>query len=175
MLVNPAAGARMAVGESLTNLVSVVIEDLEQVKCSANWMWAPKLAGEGAAMRDAVKAMRDAMIAVGIAVDGGKDSLSMATMVGRETVKSPRELVISLYAGVPDITRKITPDIKEPDSALLFIDLSCGKNRLGGSALAQVYGQIGDRSADMDDPALLRRGFLALQELIGRAPRYGRA
>ena len=79
MLVDPAKGARMAVGESLTNLVWAKIDDLEQVKCSANWMWAPKLPGEGAAMYDAAKGMCDAMVAVGMAVDGGKDSLSMAT------------------------------------------------------------------------------------------------
>ena len=113
MLVNPAAGARMAVGEALTNLVWAGIEDLEQVKCSANWMWAPKLPGEGAAIYDAARAMRDAMIAIGIAVDGGKDSLSMATMVAGETVKSPRQLVISVYAAVPDIRQVVTPDIKE--------------------------------------------------------------
>ncbi|MGB5292627.1 MAG: AIR synthase-related protein, partial [Lysobacterales bacterium] len=109
MLVDPAAGSRMAVGEALTNLASVVVEDIERIKCSANWMWAPKLPGEGVAIRDAVKAMRDAMIEIGIGVDGGKDSLSMATMVGDETVKSPRQLVISLYAAVPDIRKKVTP------------------------------------------------------------------
>ena len=166
MLVDPAAGARMAVGEALTNLSSAVVEDLERVKCSANWMWAPKLPGEGAAIRDAAVAMRDAMVQLGIAVDGGKDSLSMATMVAGETVKSPRELVISLYAPMADITRKITPDIKDPEAELLFIDLSGGKNRLGGSALAQVHSQVGNSSADMDDPDLLRRGFKAIQELI---------
>ena len=79
MLVDPAAGARMAVGEALTNLVWARIEGLDRVKCSANWMWAPKLPGEGAALYDAARAMRDAMIALGVAVDGGKDSLSMAT------------------------------------------------------------------------------------------------
>ena len=168
MLLDPAAGARMAVGEALTNLAAVVIEDLEQVKCSANWMWAPKLPGEGVALRDAVQAMRDVMITLGIAVDGGKDSLSMATMVGKETIKSPRQLVVSLYAAVPDIGRKITPDIKRPDSSLLLIDLSGGSNRLGGSALAQVYNQIGDTVADLDNPAQLRRAFLGIQELITR-------
>jgi phosphoribosylformylglycinamidine synthase len=168
MLVDPAAGARLAVGEALTNLAAAVIEDLEQVKCSANWMWAPKLKGEGAALRDAVEAMRDVMIKLGVAVDGGKDSLSMATMVDGETVKSPRELVISLYAAVPDISRKITPDLKRPGSTLLLIDLSGGRHRLGGSALAQVHGQIGDQAADLDDPELLRRAFLAIQELITR-------
>ena len=166
MLVDPAAGARMAVGEALTNLVSVVVEDLELIKCSANWMWAPKLPGEGVAIRDAVKAMRDSMIEIGIGVDGGKDSLSMATMVGDELVKSPRELVISLYAAVPDIRKKVTPDIKEPGSALIFIELSSGRERLGGSALAQVFSQIGEISPDMEDTQLLRKGFMAIQQLV---------
>ncbi|WP_028317064.1 phosphoribosylformylglycinamidine synthase [Desulfobulbus elongatus] len=166
MLVDPAAGARMAVGEALTNLVWARIRDLEQVKCSANWMWAPKLPGEGAALRDAVEAMATAMIAVGIAVDGGKDSLSMAAKVGDEVVKSPRELVVSVYAAMDDIRRKVTPDIKEPGSALLLVDLSGGKNRLGGSALAQTCGRIGDEVPDMDDPVLVKRAFGAVQYLI---------
>lgn len=166
MLVDPAAGARMAVGEALTNLASVVVEDLGKVKCSANWMWAPKLPGEGVAIRDAVKSMSDSMIEIGISADGGKDSLSMATMVGDEVVKSPRELVISLYTAVPDIRKKITPDLKSPGSALVFIELSTGKERLGGSALAQVFGQIGEVSPDMDDPQLVRKGFKAIQGLI---------
>ncbi|MBV5316268.1 MAG: phosphoribosylformylglycinamidine synthase [Desulfobulbaceae bacterium] len=166
MLVNPAAGARMAVGECLTNLVWAKIDDLEQVKCSANWMWAPKLAGEGAAMRDAAEAMAEAMIVLGMAVDGGKDSLSMATMVDTETVKSPRQLVISAYAAMGDIGKKVTPDIKEPGSVLLCIDLAGGRCRLGGSGLAQTFEQIGNEVPDMDDPALVRRAFLAVQELI---------
>ncbi len=143
MLVDPAAGARMAVGEALTNLVWAKIEELDQVKCSANWMWAPKLPGEGAALYDAARAMRDVMIEVGMAVDGGKDSLSMATMVGNETVKSPRELVISAYAAVPDIGRVITPDIKKIGSPLLFIDLSGGQTRLGGSGSGAGHGTVG--------------------------------
>ncbi|MGR0480971.1 MAG: phosphoribosylformylglycinamidine synthase [Candidatus Electronema sp. V4] len=168
MLINPAAGARMAVGEAWTNLVWAKIDDPEQVKCSANWMWAPKLPGEGAAMNDAARAMRDAMIATGMAVDGGKDSLSMATKVGSETVKSPRELVISAYAAMSDIRKVVTPDMKEPGSALLLIDLAPGKARLGGSALAQTLGSLGDASPDMDDPVLLRQAFAAVQELIAQ-------
>ncbi len=166
MLVNPAAGARMAVGEALTNLIWAKVEDLEQVKCSANWMWAPKLAGEGAAIYDAAKAMRDVMIPLGIAVDGGKDSLSMATVVDGQTVKSPRELVISLYGAMPDITKVVTPDIKEPGSTLLFIDLANDKNRLGGTAFAQVLGQLGKRVPDLEDPEGLKKCFLTVQELI---------
>ena len=166
MLLDPAAGSRMAVGEALTNLVWAKIDDLEQVKSSANWMWAPKLPGEGAALRLAASAMAEAMISLGVAVDGGKDSLSMAARVGSELVKSPRDLVVSLYAAMADIRQKVTPDIKEADSVLLFIDLAPGKNRLGGSALAQCFGALGNESPDMDDTSLLRRAFLAVQELI---------
>lgn len=166
MLIDPAAGARMAVGEAVTNMVWAKIDDVDQVKCSANWMWAPKLAGEGAALYDAAKAMRDVMIDVGMAVDGGKDSLSMATMVGDETVKSPRELVISTYASMADLTKVVTPDVKTPGSTLIFIDPSCGANRMGGSSLAHVCKQMGDKSPDVEDGPLLKRAFLAVQEMI---------
>jgi phosphoribosylformylglycinamidine synthase len=169
MLVNPKAGARMAVGEALTNIVWAQISRLEDIKCSANWMWAPKLPGEGAALYDAACAMRDLMVQLGIAVDGGKDSLSMATRVGEEIVKSPRELVISAYATMPDITKVVTPDIKNPGhSQLIFIDISKDQARLGGSALAQVYGQIGNDSPDVDDPDMLKRAFHAIQKLISK-------
>lgn len=167
MLVDPAKGARMAVGESLTNLVWAKIDDLEQVKCSANWMWAPKLPGEGAAMYDAAKGMCDAMVAVGMAVDGGKDSLSMATMVGDETVKSPRELVISVYASMTDITKVLTPDLKAAGkSSLLFIDLGENRNRLSGSALAQTQSELGNDCPDMDNPEKVKQGFLAIQKAM---------
>jgi len=108
-----------------------------------------------------------------IAIDGGKDSLSMAAKVGSgetgETVKSPGTLVISAYAPCPDVTKVVTPDIKRPgESRLLFIDLGDGRDRLGGSALAQVYGQVGDQSPDVDDPKLLKRAFRAVQGLIAQ-------
>ena len=169
MLVDPSAGARMAVGEALTNLVFAKIDSLDTVKCSANWMWAPKLPGEGGALVDAAHAIRDVMIPLGIAVDGGKDSLSMATRVGAETVKSPRELVISVYAAMADITKVATPDIKRPGkSSLLLLDMGGGNTRLGGSALAQVLKQVGNEPADMEDPGLLKRVFGAVQELLGQ-------
>lgn len=65
------------------------ITDLKDVKCSGNWMWAAKLPGEGAALVKACAAMCDFMKEVGVAVDGGKDSLSMAARVGHNTVKAP--------------------------------------------------------------------------------------
>ena len=168
-LVNPAAGARMSVAEALTNLVWARISSLADVKASVNWMWAAKLPGEGAALADAVAALSDLMIALGIAADGGKDSLSMAARVGSEVVKAPGQVVVSAYATVPDVTRVVTPDIKRPgQSCLVLLDLAAGKRRLGGSALAQSLGQVGDDTPDVDDAALLARGFGAVQELIAR-------
>ena len=171
-LINPAAMARMSVAEAITNIVWARVSALEDIKCSGNWMWAPKLPGEGADLYDAAVAMRDIMIELGIAVDGGKDSLSMAARVtdhsgDTEIVKSPGTLVISAYVTCPDITKVVTPDIKRTgQSRLLFIDLGRGKNRLGGSALAQCYGQVGDESPDVEDIPLLKRCFRVIQKLI---------
>ncbi|MCL5422240.1 MAG: phosphoribosylformylglycinamidine synthase [Nitrospirae bacterium] len=171
-LINPACMARMSVAEALTNIVWAKVSRLEDIRCSGNWMWPAKLPGEGAALYDAAVAMRDIMLPLGIAVDGGKDSLSMAAVVTkkdgtREIVKAPGTLVVSAYAACPDITKVITPDLKRPGrSKLLHIDLGKGKHRLGGSALAQVFGQIGNESPDIEDPGLLKRSFVAVQKLI---------
>ncbi len=173
-LIDPAAMARMSVGEAITNIVWAQVSRLEDIRCSANWMWAPKLPGEGARLYDAAVAMRDMMIKLGIAVDGGKDSLSMAARVTNrdnetETVKSPGTLVISAYVTCPDITKTITPDLKAPGKGkLLFIDLGSGKNRLGGSALAQVFGQVGDGAPDVEVPELLKRTFNAVQKIVSK-------
>jgi phosphoribosylformylglycinamidine synthase len=159
-LIDPAAMARMSVAEALTNIVWARVSSLEDVRCSANWMWAAKLTGEGAHIYDAAVAMSEFMSTLGIAVDGGKDSLSMAS-VDRETgeiVKTPGALVISAYVTSPDITKTVTPDIKRPGrSKLVYIDLGGGKYRLGGSALAQCFSQLGDDTPDIEDPALLKR------------------
>ncbi|XP_064407824.1 phosphoribosylformylglycinamidine synthase isoform X2 [Latimeria chalumnae] len=167
-LIDPAAGARMAVGEALTNLVFARVTDLKDVKCSGNWMWAAKLPGEGAGLYDACAAMCTAMAELGIAVDGGKDSLSMAARVEGETVKAPGALVISAYAFCPDITATVTPDLKNPDGngVLLFVPVSPGRYRLGGSALAQCYSQLGDRSPDLESPAALASCFRVTQKLL---------
>lgn len=171
-LLDPAAMARMAVGEALTNLVWAPVSALEDVRCSANWMWAAKLPGEGAALYDAASAMRDIMRELGIAVDGGKDSISMAAHApdasgGDETVKAPGELVISAYVTCPDIRNVVTPDLERPGRGrLLYVDLGGGMHRLGGSALAQVFEQIGDEGPDVEDAGLLKRAFHVVQELV---------
>ena len=171
-LLDPAAMARLTVGEALTNLVWARVTALGDVRCSANWMWAAKLPGEGAALVDAALAMRDMMIALGIAVDGGKDSLSMAALAptadgDEETVKAPGSLVVSAYVTCPDIRAVVTPDLELPGRGrLVFVDLADGRARLGGSALAQVYGQLGDDCPDVDDAGRLARAFGAIQELL---------
>ncbi len=167
-LLDPGAMARLSVGEALTNLVWAQVTALEDVRCSANWMWAAKLPGEGAALHDAAEAMCAMMTTLGIAVDGGKDSISMAALApDGETVKTPGALVISAYCTCPDITRTVTPDLENPGRGrLLFVDLGGGRNRLGGSALAHVWGQIGDECPDVDDVEVLGRAFDAVQTLI---------
>lgn len=167
MLIDPEAGARLALGEALTNMVWAGISDIKHIKSSVNWMWAAKLPGEGANLYDAAVALRDLMIKLGVAADGGKDSLSMAAKVGEETVKSPGEMVVSAYATVPDIEKVVTPDLKRAgESRLLLINLAQNKNRLGGSALAQAFAQLGDTTPDVDEPELLLNSFLAVQKLI---------
>jgi len=173
-LVSPEAQGRMTVAEMITNIMCARVTGLPHIKCSGNWMWAPKLKGEGAKLYNAAVAMRDLMVELGIAIDGGKDSLSMATKVAlpggaTEIVKSPGELVISGYVTMSDITKVVTPDIKNPGSSrLIYVDLAHGKRRLGGSALAQVYGQIGDECPDVEDVELLKRAFHVVQELIDK-------
>merc|ERR1719274_419751 len=106
------AMARLAVAEAITNLAWVAIPSLDSVKCSGNWMWAAKLEGEGPKMYDAAEALSDIMVELGVAIDGGKDSLSMAARVplengSSETAKSPGQLVITAYAPVPDVRVKV--------------------------------------------------------------------
>ena len=168
-LLNPKAMARLAVGEALTNLVWAKVTSLSDVKASGNWMYSAKLDGEGASMYDAAVSLAECMIKLGIAIDGGKDSLSMAACVAGEVVKAPGNLVISAYVTCPDITLTVTPDLKlGNDGILLHIDLAKGKRRLGGSALAQVYDQVGDECPDLDDVPYLKRVFEAVQELLSQ-------
>ena len=165
-LINPPAMGRLTVGEACTNLVWAAITDIEEVKCSGNWMWASKLEGEGAAMYDCCEAMGKAMIELGIAVDGGKDSVSMAAKVDDELVKAPGTLVVSVYAACPDVSLTVTPDLKHPGrSTLLFVDLGDGHKHLGGSALAQTFKQVGDSCPDLDT-AVLKRAFRVTQKLL---------
>jgi phosphoribosylformylglycinamidine synthase len=169
----PAAG-RMAVAEALTNIAGTWIGDIGNVKLSANWMCACGESGEDASLFDTVRAVGiDFCPAVGVSIPVGKDSLSMRTVwqdskgVSHRQV-APLSLIVSAFAPVKDVRATLTPDLKPGASELLLIDLGKGRNRLGASALAQVYNQVGDTSADADDPALLKAFFDAMQELVAR-------
>lgn len=168
MLIDPAAGARLTVGEALTNLAFAQLSSLNDIKCSANWMWPAKMNGEGARLYQACKAMCEMMKSLGIAVDGGKDSLSMAAMVDGTMVKSPGTLVISTYCNCANITSTLTPDLKafNGKNSLIYINLSRGRYRLGGSAFAQVFQQTGDVVPDIEDVQHFKRAFNQLQILI---------
>lgn len=167
VMIEPEAGARMAVGEALTNIVWALTGDIKHIKCSVNWMWAAKLPGGGADLYRAAVSLSNLMAEIGIAADGGKDSLSMAVQSGDEIIKAPDQVVISAYSSMSDITRVITPDIKKPgESRLIFIDIAGGRNRTGGSALARVLGQTGASSPDIEDSSMLVNAFKAVQEMI---------
>ncbi len=171
-LIDAPASGRMAVGEAITNIAAAAITSLAGLKLSANWMSPAGYAGEDAALFDTVRAVADLCIAIGVSIPVGKDSLSMRTAwnddAGRaREVVSPVSLIISAFAACADARRTLTPELKldQGDTELLLIDLAAGRNRLGGSILAQVYGQMGNAAPDVDDAAVLPRFFKAVQAL----------
>lgn len=171
-LVDAPASGRMAIGEALTNLASAPIRRLGEVKLSANWMAAAGEAGEDAALYATVEAVSLALCpALGVAIPVGKDSLSMKTVWRHEgaerVMTAPITLVVSAFAPVVDVRRALTPQLQTEagPTVVLFVDLGRGRNRLGGSALAQVYGEIGSVAPDLDDPSLFRGFFAAIQQL----------
>jgi len=169
-LLDHAASARMAVGEAITNIAAARIKHLSDLKLSANWMAPAGHPGEDAGLFDAVKAVgMELCPALGIAIPVGKDSMSMKTVWqdddGKEkSVTAPLSLVITAFAPVMDVRDTLTPQLKEGGD-LILIDLGKGANRLGGSALAQVYKQLGHHAPDVDDAAALKVFFSAIQTL----------
>jgi phosphoribosylformylglycinamidine synthase len=166
-LIDPAASARMAVAEALTNLCAASVDDLRRVVLSANWMAAAGADVEEQALFDAVHAVgMELCPALGIAIPVGKDSLSMRTRWADREVTSPLTLIVSAFAPVDDIRRTLTPELqRQPDTRLFLVDPTSGRGRLGGSALAQVYCGLGDQVPDVDDPQSLVRLFTGVQAL----------
>ncbi|MDP2310587.1 MAG: phosphoribosylformylglycinamidine synthase [Pseudomonadota bacterium] len=160
LLDGPASG-RLAVAEALTNLLAADVGELSRVVLSANWMCAAGHPGEDGRLVDTVRAVAMELCpALGIAIPVGKDSMSMraawADEQGEHKVVSPLTLVITAFAPVRDVRRTLTPQLRtDVASALVHVDLSGGKGRLGGSAAEQVYGRLGGAPADLDDPARL--------------------
>lgn len=171
-LLDYAASARMAVAEALTNIAAAYIGDIERVKLSANWMSAAGHPGEDAGLYAAVRAVGEELCpALGITVPVGKDSMSMKTkwiQDGEEReVTAPLSLIVSAFARVEDVRLTRTPQLRTDlgETRLVFVDLGDGRNRLGGSALAQVYGQLGRETPDVNSSSQLKGFFEAMQFL----------
>ena len=172
-IINGPASGRMAIGEAITNIASARIEKMGDIKLSANWMAPASHPGEDEKLYETVKAVgMELCPELGIAIPVGKDSMSMRTSWKDgdkdKSVTSPLSLVISAFAPVTDVRKTVTPQLHldKGDTRLLLVDLGRGKNRLGGSALAQVFAQIGDDAADVDSVADLKGFFNAIQILM---------
>ncbi len=171
-LLDGPASARLAIGEAITNLAAAPVQSLGDIKLSANWMAAAGATGEDARLYDTVAAVSEVCRGLGVAVPVGKDSLSMQTVWQENGVErrmvAPLSLVITGFAPVVDVRRVLTPQLQlEPSkSDLLLIDLS-DRAELGGSALAQVYEQLGSKPAVVSDQDLVLLGqfFEAIQQL----------
>jgi len=173
-LLDAAASARMAIGETITNLAAAPIKQLSDVKLSANWMAAAGHPGEDARLYAAVHAAGAELCpALGIAIPVGKDSMSMRTVWEDKAVIAPLSLIVSGFAPVTDVRRALTPELRrDVDSRLVLIDLGAGKDRLGGSCVAQVFGALGDTPPDLDDPAKLVGFFDLIQSERDRILAY---
>ena len=172
-LIDAPASGRMAVGEALTNLAGVRIDRLSDIKLSANWMCAAGHPGEDEALYDTVKAVGlELCPALGLTIPVGKDSMSMSArwrQGGEErAVTAPLSLVVSAFAPVLDVRQHLTPQLRTEGgpSLLGLVDLAAGRQRLGGSILAQTFGQMGAEAPDVDDPEALRQLFEVMQTLL---------
>ena len=171
LLHGPASG-RMAVGEAITNIAASRIDDIGRIVLSANWMAPAGHPGEDAKLYATVKAVGEQLCpALGIAIPVGKDSMSMKSVWNEQgedrAVTAPLSLIITAFAPVRDVRQTLTPQLRTDsgDSDLILIDLGLGNNRLAGSALAQVYKQLGSVPPDLDEPALLKTFFTVIQSL----------
>ncbi len=171
-LIDAPASGRMAVAEAITNLAAARIEDLGVVKLSANWMAAAGEPGEDAALYDTVRAVtKELCIPLGLSIPVGKDSLSMRTTWrdgdADKSVTAPVSLIVSAFAPVADARACLTPLLRRDcgHTRLLHLDLAGGRRRLGASALAQVHGQLGDDSPDLDVAQHLAAYFALVQSL----------
>jgi phosphoribosylformylglycinamidine synthase len=171
-LINPAASGRMAVGESVMNLAAAAVNDIADIRLSANWMAAAGHPGEDAALYDTVQAVaKELCPELGISIPVGKDSMSMRTTWEdkgkKKAVVSPLSLIVTAFAPTVDARRALTPQLRtdQGPTDLILIDLGEGNNRLGGSVLANCYGELGDACPDVDVPQRLKAFFALIQKL----------
>ncbi len=166
-LIDPVAGSRNSIAEALTNIVWAPMKDgLTSVSLSANWMWPCKNPGEDARLYEAVRAVSDFAIALGINVPTGKDSLSMKQKYKDKEVLSPGTVIISAAGHCSDIKKVVEPVFKENGGAIYYINLSKDSFKIGGSSFAQICNSVGTETPTILDAAYFRTVFNTLQQLI---------
>ena len=166
-LIDAAAGSRVAIAESLSNIVWAPLKDgLKSVSLSANWMWACKNEGEDARLYEAVKACSDFAIDLGINIPTGKDSLSMKQKYKDGEVIAPGTVIISAGGNCDDITKVVEPVLQKDGGSIYYINLSNDAYKLGGSSFAQILNKIGNETPDVKDAAQFKNAFNTIQQLI---------
>jgi phosphoribosylformylglycinamidine synthase len=167
-LIDPVAGSRTAIAESLSNIVWAPIKDgLGGISLSANWMWACKNEGEDARLYEAVKGCSDFAIELGINIPTGKDSLSMKQKYPNDEVIAPGTVIISAAGNCTDIKKVVEPVLRKDGGSIYYINLSQDDFKLGGSSFAQTLNKIGTEAPTIKDAAFFKKAFNSLQELIG--------
>ncbi len=168
-MIDPAAGSKLAIAESLTNLIwAPFTHGIKGVSLSANWMWPCKNKGEDARLYTAVEAVSDFATDLGINIPTGKDSLSMTQKYkDGEVVYSPGTVIISAAAEISDVKKIVEPVlVKDTDTSIFYIDLSFDSHKLGGSSFAQVTNKLGAEAPTVTDNAYFKTGIETLQSLI---------
>ncbi len=166
-LINPVAGSRNSITEALTNIIWAPLKDgLKSVSLSANWMWPCKNEGEDARLYEAVKAISEFSIDLGINVPTGKDSLSMKQKYPNEDVISPGTVIISAAANCNDISRVVEPVFNKNAGNIYYINVSQDKFKLGGSSFAQILNKVGNDTPNVKDAGYVKNVFNTIQGLI---------
>lgn len=166
-LIDPVAGSRNAIAESLSNIIWAPIKDgIKGISLSANWMWPCKNEGEDARLYEAVKGCSDFAIELGINIPTGKDSLSMKQKYPDGDVLAPGTVIISAAGNCTDITKVVEPVLKKNGGHIYYINLSGDAHQLGGSSFAQICSKIGDETPTVVDAAEFKKTFNVIQQLI---------
>ena len=168
-LLNPSSGSVMSVAEALTNIIWTPIDNgIKGISLSANWMWPAKNPGEDARLYEAVKALSDFAIELGINVPTGKDSMSMKQKYPNgDVVYAPGTVIVSAIAEVTDYTKAIKPVLRNiPESHLLLIDFSSDQERIDASSLSILLGKLGEIPPTIRDSQYFAKTFDSVQQLI---------
>ena len=168
-LINPGAGSRNSIAESLTNIIWAPIKNnIKGISLSANWMWPCKNEGEDARLYEAVKAVSDFAIQLGLNIPTGKDSLSMKQKYPNEDVISPGTVIISAAGNCTDITKVVEPTLNKKAQSIYYLNLSSDDHKLGGSAFAQILNKVGTKAPDIKNPEYFKNAFNTLQNLVNQ-------